>query len=289
MPDGLIIKGNVLEQSPFEVTKQRVFSLKNPFVALSILAHVLLALLLFFIAKNQQLINAEITIKAPAKAIKSYLYNRPPKPAKITKPIATELSLKEATTVVENTALPVKTEQIPVEVKTAEQHSSAQEQPAQHEPAQDPAVKADNQQKNDKPKVLKKETSAFKKAIPSTFSSYNQLKNLRNSIKERIVAEEVAKLQQFRSPSVMHGAQIPVPHSNKQFTAEQIREKNTTKMSDSISITKNDNGTCIIEREQFLGSPVEASRSFFSCGESKFDKSFQEHMKKVQEKIAPKR
>ena len=85
--------------------------------------------------------------------------------------------------------------------------------------------------------------------------------------------------------SVMHGEQIPVPHSNKQLTPEQEREKNTTKMSDDISITKYDNGICIIEREQFLGSPVEGSSSVFFCGKSKFDQSFREHMKKVQKKL----
>jgi hypothetical protein len=70
---------------------------------------------------------------------------------------------------------------------------------------------------------------------------------------------------------------------------EEVHEKNTLKMSDNISITKHDNGTCIIEREQFLGSPVEGSTSAFACGESKFDKSFREHMRKVQNKIMPKR
>ena len=75
----------------------------------------------------------------------------------------------------------------------------------------------------------------------------------------------------------------------KKLTPEQVREKNTTKVSSDISIIKNDNGTCIIEREQFLGSPVEGSTSVFSCGESKFDRDFREHMKKIQDKIAPQR
>ena len=99
----------------------------------------------------------------------------------------------------------------------------------------------------------------------------------------------VDNVQQFRSPSVMHGEQIPVPHSQYKLTPEQERESKTTRMSDDISITKYDNGICTIERKQFLGSPIEGSISAFACGESKFDKSFREHMKKVQEKIMPQR
>lgn len=274
MADGLIIKGNILEQPVIEATEQSVFSLKNSFVALSILVHVLIALLLLFIAKKQQPILTEINIKPPTKAIKSYLYKIPSKPKKIDPIIVSKTPLAEESVTVENTKLPAKIKTIPLEQLI--------EKPSQKK-------LASHGQINTKSMIIQKENNLVTSNSPKVFSSYQQLNNLRQSIKNKIIADDVAKRLQFRSPSVMHGAQIPVPHSNRQFTPEQIREKNTTKMSDSISITKNDNGTCIIEREQFLGSPVEASTSFFSCGESKFDKSFQEHMKKVQEKIAPKK
>lgn len=85
----------------------------------------------------------------------------------------------------------------------------------------------------------------------------------------------------------MHGEQTVVPPSLVKLTPEQARNKNTTKMSNDISITKHEDGTCTIDRAQFLGSPVEGSSSVFACGERKFDKSFREHMKKVQEKLMP--
>ena len=49
MTDGLIIEGNVVEKPLFDVTKQSVFSPKNHFFTISILVHVLVAMLLFFI------------------------------------------------------------------------------------------------------------------------------------------------------------------------------------------------------------------------------------------------
>ncbi len=130
-----------------------------------------------------------------------------------------------------------------------------------------------------------------KKEIPkpaqATFFAYQQLDSLRNSINEKIITQELSKRQQFRSPSSMHGEQIPVPHSKKQLTPAQQREKKVTRMSNDISITKYDNGICTIEREQFLGSPVEGSSSAFACGENQFEKSFLEHMKKLQEQLIP--
>ena len=138
-----------------------------------------------------------------------------------------------------------------------------------------------------KPKPKTSASLEIQKPIQATFSAYKQLNNLRSSINEKIMADELSKLQQFRSPSVMHGEQIPVPNSTIQLTPEQEREKRITRMSDDISITKYDNGMCTIERKQMLGSPVEGSSSMFACGESKFDQNFRAHMQKVRDKIIP--
>ena len=168
---------------------------------------------------------------------------------------------------------------------TVKTNVTSQKPSENHQQKQLPVIK---QEKNTL-SLNTKEKNTMNTPSKAGFSSFKQLESLRKSIKEKVMAEGVAAHQQFRSPSIMHGAQMPVTRSNKPLTLEEAHEKNTLKMSDNISITKHDNGTCIIEREQFLGSPVEGSTSAFACGESKFDKSFREHMQKVQNKIMPKR
>ncbi len=39
------------------------------------------------------------------------------------------------------------------------------------------------------------------------------------------MAEGVAAHQKFRSPSIMHGAQMPVTRSNQPLTLEEVHEK----------------------------------------------------------------
>ena len=143
----------------------------------------------------------------------------------------------------------------------------------------------------DRPEVNKASLNVkpANKTIQPNISSYKQLENLRNSINKQMIEKTPSSYQQYRTPSAMNTNQKLVPHSTLQLTPEQEREKKITKMSDDISITKYDNGICTIERKQFVGSPVEGSTSAFSCGESKFDKSFREHMKKVRDKIMPKK
>jgi len=259
--DGFVIEGNVLEHRPLEAAKAKTHPLKRAYLAIlvSIVVHLLLALLLFSISEKQQPKQVEIT----KKAIKSYLYKRPSKPV-IAEVVVDKQILEE----------PEVKEEIKVEEKPE-------------------VVKPNKVAKNDSSTVVESSESKFtsskkiQKPIQATFSAYKQLSSLRNSINEKMMADELSDLQQFRSPSVMHGEQIPVPHSTEQLTPEQEREKKTTRISDDISITKYDNGICTIEREQFLGSPVEGSSSAFACGESQFDKGFREHMKEVRDKIMP--
>ena len=270
MLDGFVIEGNVIEQAPLKAAKEEMHVLKRPSLAIlfSVLVHILLAFSLFFIAEKQQ----PKQVTTTKKAIKSYLYKMPAKPviveSMVVKEVSEEVKVKKE----------IKLEKKP-EVLKQENTSQAE------------SKKENNLKVNEASKAssLTKPKTTTKKAVQATFSSYKQLDNLRNSINKKIIEQGVSDFQQFRSPSVMHGAQIPVPHSTEQLTPEQEREKRTTRMSDDISITKYDNGICTIEREQFLGSPVEGSSSAFACGESKFDKSFREHMKKVSDKITPKR
>ena len=259
MLDGFVIKGEVLEASPLNTAKEKTRVLKRHSLAISVsvLVHVFIFSLLFFVAEEQP----PTQIKNPPKAIKSYLYKSPPKPIVIE---------------------PKVVEKLPEEVEVIEK-LKIEKKPAVLESNKAPKGESSAATLPPKPKP----NTEVKKTVQATFSAYKQLNSLRNSINKKIMTDELSNLQQFRSPSVMHGDQIPVPHSTQQLTTEQEREKNTTRMSDDISITKYDNGLCTIERKQFLGSPVEGSTAAFSCGESKFDKGFREHMEKVRDKIMP--
>jgi len=276
VPAVLVIKGNVIDQPTLALAKQGIFSMKKHFLVFSILIHLLLALLLFLIAESEQPKPNKVT----TKTIKSYLYKTPPKPVSVVPITAKEIpkTVKKLPNIIE--ASPPKNENV-----TVKKNVTLQKQSENHQQKQLPVVKQEKHTLS----LNTKKKNTMNTPGKAGFSSFKQLENLRKSIKEKVMAEGVATHQQFRSPSIMHGVQMPVTRSNKPLTLEEVHEKNTLKMSDNISITKHDNGTCIIEREQFLGSPVEGSTSAFACGESKFDKSFREHMRKVQNKIMPKR
>ena len=253
------------EQSKTHQALKSKYAIKNykATIIVSVVVHIILFYMIFIMTKSPQL----IINKPTKKAIESYLYKMPVKPKPPPKIIP------------ELVKTPVEKNIIHPESKVAKKIEKAN--------LTKKAVAVT------KPIEVMEENASIsnnitpKKAMPASFSAYKQLNNLRDTINKQAMEKTITELQQFRSPSLMHGEQIPVPHSNVQLTPEQEREKNTTKMSDSISITKYDNGLCIIEREQFLGSPVEGSISAFSCGESKFDQNFRAHMKKVRDKNMP--
>ena len=271
MLNGFVLKGNTVERPLVNVAQgnagQRIcYAMKRHYLAIlvSVGVHILLAFLLFFIAEKQPPKQVQIA----KKAIKSYLYKMPSKPV-IVEPVVVKKVLEEV--------------KVKEKVKIKKRPEVLQEKkPKSDAPKTVPSLS--------KAKFSKKakQSTKVQKTMQATFSAHKQLNSLRKSINKKMVADELAELQKFRSPSVMHGEQIPVPHSTKQLTPEQEREKKTTRMSDDISITKYDNGLCTIERKQFIGSPIEGSTSAFACGESKFDKSFREHMKKVRDKLIPK-
>lgn len=270
MLDGFVIKGNVVEQNSLKAVKGKgnVFKKHSLAISVSIFVHLFLALILFLASEEQQPKHIPIT----KKAIQSYLYKMPAKPVIVEPEIIIETS--EVTPTKE-----VKKEVKPKQVKQVNKK--------QVETIKESSLKPSKANEDNKASLssLKPE----KNSAPANFSSYKQLEKLRNSINKQMLEKTPSAYQQYRTPSVMHTDQNTVPHSTIQLTLEQERENKTIKMSDDISITKYDNGVCTIERKQFLGSPVEGSTSAFSCGESKFDKSFREHMKKVRDKIMPKR
>ena len=244
---------------------------------ISAFIHFALFIALILLAKTSQFtMPAKV---AEVKAIKSYLYKKPIKKIQPTKPVQTPA--KKVTEL--QPEAPKKTvkplESKPLETKPAEPQPKAK----QTKPSKQTKTTSQSTDKST-PKAPQDLKPTKPKA--KSFSAYGQLNKLRNSINQQMLEKDFQEYQAVRSHSKMHAQPFPVPHSEVQLTPEQIKEKNTSNYGGG-TITKLDNGLCIIEREQFIGSPVEASTSAFNCGESKFDASFREHMKKVQEKLAP--
>jgi hypothetical protein len=208
-------------------------------------------------------------------AIKSFLYQKPIKNALNTTPTLNNPVLEAATT-----ASPIKNP-----------NSSMSEHKAPT---------------NDKQKVIKKSavepinpiirnaqaqansiaSNTFKPLVKASFSSYEHLSRLREQLQKQQREQAFNQVIQQRSVSLIDGDPLPVPHTIVPLTREQQYQKNTS-TSHVGAITKHDNGTCTIHRQQVLGSPVEASTSSFACGESKFDNNFKKHMQKVKNKLKP--
>ncbi len=249
---------------------------------ISALFHALLVVILFVMPVNQ----IKELEKTPVKAIKSYLYKKPlplKKAQKILPPIEIIQKEADAQKAVPSKALPRKTE-ISNQKKSQDKNKNKEKKTTKNEEKPLATLKPTAVKKPSVAKTVKDKKSPV---INATFSAHSQLNKLQATIQKQMIEQDFQQRQQHQSASIMHAQQAPVNHSVTHLTLEQEKEKNTKRMSDNISITKNDNGTCTINREQFLGSPVPGSSSSFFCGESKFDKSFREHMKKVQDKLRP--
>jgi len=288
LSDGFVIKEDVINQVSMTVTNGKKPALKNHLftILISLLVHLLIIALLLFTVKKQ----LPKPVKNTNRAIQSYLYKIPTKTAIINlTPLIKEPKKSEITKVVKAQQKPK--ERILKEIHPKNKVNNIVKTAQKKKQSLSNNISQIN--KSNKGSLTEREpqskTLITKTNAPVKFDSYKQLNSLRNSINKKIVEQEFSDLKKFKSSSIMHSDPTLVPHAYKKLTPEQVREKNTTKVSSDISIIKNDNGTCIIEREQFLGSPVEGSTSVFSCGESKFDRDFREHMKKIQDKIAPQR
>lgn len=242
-------------------------------VILSLAVHGILLLLLFTMTPP-------LPQPAPATrpAIKSYLYTPQKKSAAKTpaapdsppKPIEKQAPIKElppATSKAKENSpekIPANSKQTPPELAVEKQQTTA--------PVTLPATAI---------KDPGKETKA-----PKKFSARSQLDKLKNAINNRMIQEEVYQYQQHRSASIMHGAQEPVPHSKKAVDAIQKKADSTTQYSQGMSITKNDDGTCSVTEDlSNVGMAGLSATQSFSCGESKEEKYFREHMKNVLKKL----
>jgi len=116
--------------------------------------------------------------------------------------------------------------------------------------------------------------------------SFTQLQRLRSKLNNRAAIITNSPYQGYQPPSVFNKNAKSVPHSVPLKDEEKERRINTKNMGSGIAITKGDDGRCSISQDLSLyGLREGSSRQYFNCGESKFDQSFREHMKKVKAKF----
>lgn len=235
-------------------------------IIFSIVVHLLLSLALIYSSTTPK---QAIKIKKPyAVPIKSFLYTLPKVITQKSRLIKSGLK-KESTQKAPKQATKVQ-DQIKTLLATPKLNRSTKS-------AVKPLAKITHSAISTLNKIPIKNKSMKK----NSFSSFDHLSRLRKKLDNKQRDQAFTELTQKRSVSIMHADPFPVPKTIVPLTQDQKYKLNTSS-SHVGSITKHDNGTCTIHREQILGSPVEAITSSFACGESKFDKRFRQHMAKVQ-------
>ena len=255
-------------------------------IIISVLLHVILLLALIYSSTKTELkINLE---KAKSQPIRSFLYKAPKKTA--AQPSAKKTI--EPSAEINEVAIPqqvskkqtVKTAKINKTLTSTQKDLTAEVEEPIKSSIRSNNTDTDTETNTNNQLPASSKNNSQQKPL-TNFSSYDRLSRLRKNIESQQRQQAFGELTQKRSASSMDGEQFPVPKTIVPLTAEQQYILNTS-TSHVGSITKNDNGTCTIYREQVLGSPVEATTSNFACGESNFDKSFREHMQKVQAKLS---
>jgi hypothetical protein len=225
---------------------------------------------------SQTVITPKVKNKPKPKAIKSYIYT-PPKVEKLSKP---PILIEEVTeSVAENTTT--------TESKIKENKKKQVETPKESiEPVE--SIKTNEPIETTEKKEVPVKSVTPKKAKRS-FSAYGQLKNLQKDLDDKMFEQENNNYNQPNTGSIMHSKPTLVPHSNIQITAEEKVKKASKQISSDMTITKGDDGSCFIKRDLgSVGMEGITSVESFACGKSKFDKSFQDHMKKVRAKLGKK-
>jgi hypothetical protein len=121
---------------------------------------------------------------------------------------------------------------------------------------------------------------------PTKLDSFTQLQRLRSKLNRSAIESSDNPYQTYQPPSAFNTSPKTVPHAVPLKDEEKEREKNTKAMGAGIAITKNDDGTCSVTQDMSAyGLSEGSSTQYFNCGESKFDKSFREHMKKIKAKL----
>lgn len=233
-------------------------------VCLAIIVH-----LLILLAISQTVLIPQHQIKPEPKAIKSFIYT--PKPATPPEPKPVELEVLPERDIVKTS--PEQQEKI-----VNKEKNQAEIPPVKEVDAVEKVEVADNSKEF--PSNIKT------KRAPTPFSPTQQLDNLRQSLNDKIFAEQDYQFNRPNTGSIMHGKPTLVPHSKRQFTEEEKKKQASHQISSDINMIKGDDGRCYIERDlTSVGMAGVTSSESFDCGKSKFDKSFKAHMQKVREKL----
>ncbi len=119
--------------------------------------------------------------------------------------------------------------------------------------------------------------------------SFTQLQRLRSQLNKAPNISLDGQNQGMGTPSVFNPNPKVVPHSVPVKDEIKARDQNTKNMGSGIAITKGDDGVCEIRQDMSVYGLTEGSSTqYFSCGESKFAKSFREHMQQVNAKLSKK-
>jgi len=222
--------------------------------------------------------HAPTKVQPPMKAIKSYLYKRPASAPK--KTIIPETTKVETLQKIENKEVPPKERDITnVEELPAKDVITEVITETISKEVTDPVVTASRESDDNEKQPLKSK-------VTRSFSALEQLSKLQSRINQKAMEQGLEQYQQHRSISKMHGNPIPVQHSKKQLSKEEKKKNRTMRLSSDLAIEKGDDGLCFVERDLTnVGMEGVKSVSAFSCGSSKFDKSFRAHMKKIKEKL----
>lgn len=245
-------------------------------IILSLLVHIVL----FYLISNT-VTTPHIQNKNTSTPIKSFIYTPPKKVPEV-------ISQKEKAAKEELSTPEIKPQETqPQEIQhkeekrinTEETLKKANIPPQTNNEMLEEQTVAENNTEQEQIKNLQDQT----RHIPSTLT---QLKSLQERLNEKMFEEETFKYHQKKSGSVMHGEPNTVPHSTRQYTQKEIKQRNTQQISADMAITKEDDGTCSIERDlSAVGMEGLKSVETFACGKSKFDAAFKAHMKKVREKL----
>jgi len=258
-----------------------VFKGRYSAVILSILGHIGVAILL---VKSTNFASKPVTKKAAA--IKSYIFTPPTiqkTPVETLEPEVVKTQLEQLQEKLVHIEIPAK--------KDSKISNTVKTRPAKALEKQEETKPITAQTELDKllaeikpPEKLQQQKNIKAKSI--SHSAYSQLEKLNQILDQRFVENETFERYRSRSPSVLDSEPYPAPHSVQKLTPEQKKEKNTTRMSDDLSIIKGDDGLCYIEQDLTnVGIEGVKAISGFKCGQSQFDKNFQTHMKKVIKKL----
>ena len=237
-------------------------------ISYSLLIHLLIVFILLFTQASDKVV---LKNKNKKPSIKSFLYHAPIVVKTIEKE-QTKPSIKKPpikTNIAKKVLEPVKKQKKAKPVAVNE-NKAISEQKTATPPSSFNRKKAPPPPETPKPKL----------------DSYTQLQRLRSRLNSSSALPTDNPYQPNQSPSVFNTNAKAVPHSVPLKNEEKEREKNTQNMGAGIAITKSEDGTCSVSQDMSVyGLSEGSSTQYFNCGESKFDKNFREHMKKVKTKL----